>query len=67
MKIEKNEGNTDRIVRVFITLALFAAAIFFVEGTARVFCIILGTTMTITTALGWCPLYLLFGVNTCGK
>ncbi|MCL1947189.1 MAG: DUF2892 domain-containing protein [Chitinivibrionia bacterium] len=67
MKIEKNEGSSDRIIRTFIVLALFVVAIFFVEGRAKVFCIIMGIVMTATTAMGFCPLYLIFGVNTCGK
>ena len=67
MKIEKNEGTSDRVVRIVIIVVLFTVAIFFSEGAARIFCVLLGTVMTITTIMGWCPLYLLFGVNTCGK
>jgi hypothetical protein len=67
MKIEKNEGTADRIIRVFIVIALFTTAVFFVEGAAKVFCVIMGVVMTVTTAVGYCPMYLVFGVNTCGK
>jgi len=67
MKIEKNEGAADRIVRTFILLAFFTIAVFFTEGTAKVFFIIMGIFMTVTTAVGFCPLYLIFGFNTCGK
>ena len=67
MEIEKNEGNADRIVRIFIVIVLFTLAIFFSQGTARVFFIFFGVTLTITTVMGWCPLYLLFGFSTCDR
>jgi len=66
MLINKNEGTADRIVRAIVTIGLYAAA-FFTTGTAQVFFLIFAITMTITTILGWCPLYLMFGINTCGK
>jgi len=65
-QIVQNEGTADRIARSLITLLLFAAGAFFFEGTARVFFILTGVIMTVTTALGFCPLYHIFGINTCG-
>ncbi|MDR0304101.1 MAG: DUF2892 domain-containing protein [Chitinispirillales bacterium] len=67
MKIEKNEGKSDRIIRVFIVVILYITAIFFVQGTAKIFCLFFATAMAITTIFGWCPLYILFGFNTCGQ
>jgi len=67
MKIKVNEGKSDRTVRVIITAALFVFAIFFAQGTAKIFCLLLATMMGITTFMGWCPLYILFGFSTCGK
>jgi len=65
MRIEKNEGTADRVVRSIVTIGLFIAA-GLTDGNARIVFLIFGTTMTITTIMGWCPLYPLLGVNTCG-
>ena len=67
MKIKVNEGKSDRVVRVIIAAFLFVLAIFFTHGTAQVFFLILAAMMSITTLMGWCPLYILFGFSTCGK
>jgi hypothetical protein len=67
VKIAKNEGAADRIARTLITLGIFALGAFFLQGTAQIVAVIMGTIMTITTALGFCPLYHVFGINTCGK
>lgn len=67
MKFKTNEGKSDRIVRIFVCAALFMFAFVFAQGTARIFCLILGVLMAVTTLMGWCPLYILFGFSTCGK
>jgi hypothetical protein len=67
MKIKVNEGKSDRIVRVIIAALLFVFALVFAQGTARIFFLILAAMMSITTFMGWCPLYILFGFSTCDK
>jgi hypothetical protein len=67
MKFEINEGKTDRIIRAVIVVILFTVAFFFSQGALKIFCLIFGIMMTITTTIGWCPLYILFGFDTCGK
>ena len=67
MKIEKNEGDADRIVRAFIIAGLFLFGFLFAQGNLKIFCLGFGLLMTLTTALGWCPAYIIFGINTCGK
>jgi len=67
MKFKANEGKSDRIVRVFVTVALFVFALVFAQGTAKIFFLILAAMMGVTTFMGWCPLYILFGFSTCGK
>jgi hypothetical protein len=64
-ELEVNEGKSDRIVRSIICAVLFVFAFAFAQGTARIFCIVLGIMMTVTTLMGWCPLYILFGFSTC--
>jgi len=67
MKIKVNEGKSDRVVRTIIAALLFVFAIFVARGTAQVFFLILAAMMSVTTLMGWCPLYILFGFSTCGK
>lgn len=55
-----NVGNTDRIVRLLIGLAIVAAGLYFQSW------LILVAIIPFATALiGWCPLYSLFGLSTC--
>jgi len=67
VKYTINEGKADRIVRITIVAVLVAFALIFAQGAARIFCIVLAAAMGITTLMGWCPLYILFGFSTCGK
>jgi hypothetical protein len=61
-----NESNIDRIIRVVIGVAAFIAA--FAVGLSSVGGIILavvGVVMLVTAAVGFCPLYRIFGMSTC--
>ncbi len=59
-------GNTDRIIRIIVA-AIFAALYF----TGTVTCsfgtiiMVLGGVLLATSAINFCPLYTLIGVNTC--
>ncbi len=57
----KNVGSIDRMVRVVIGLTLIALA---ATGTVGWWGY-LGVLPLMIAALGWCPLYSLFGWNTC--
>ncbi len=59
-------GNTDRTVRIIIA-AIFAALYFSktIEGTLGLVLLILGVVFVLTSFIGFCPLYLPFGINTC--
>jgi len=60
-----NVANIDRVIRVLIGLALFAVGIFAPLGPAlQVGAFVLGTIALGTAAVGFCPLYRLFGVST---
>lgn len=64
MKI--NMGSVDRIVRIVI--AIVFSTLYFtgtVTGVAGVILLILGGIFILTSVVGFCPLYGLFGIKTC--
>ena len=68
MKIEKNMGTIDRIVR--LVLAIILAALYFtgaVSGTLGVVFLVIAVVFALTAAVSICPLYLPFGLSTRGK
>lgn len=56
-----NVGSVDRIARAIAGLVLIALA---TTGTIGVWGYI-GVVLLATAAIGWCPAYLPFGLNTC--
>lgn len=63
----KNESNVDRIVRLVIAVVCAVLA-FTVTSPGTVWGVILlivAVVMLVTAAIGWCPLYRLFGIKTC--
>ncbi len=58
-----NVGKTERIIRVIVGLGLVSMA--FVGPQNPWF--FLGLIPLITGAVGWCPAYIPFGINTCKK
>lgn len=58
-----NVGTADAMVRVLIGLAILTL-IFFLEGNVRLLAL-LGLVPLLTGLSGVCPLYSLFGINTC--
>ena len=61
-----NESSVDRIIRLVVGIVALVAA--FAVGLGSLGGIILavvGVVMLVTAAVGFCPLYRLFGVNTC--
>jgi len=58
----RNEGTVDRIVRVVAGLAILSL-VFIGPQTPWGW---LGIVPIVTGALGSCPVYSLFGINTCG-
>ncbi len=57
-----NSGTVDRTVRVIAGLILIALA---ATGTIGVWGYI-GVVPLLTGAIGFCPAYAIFGMNTCG-
>jgi Inner membrane protein YgaP-like, transmembrane domain len=58
----KNVGSIDRILRIVVGLVLIAL-VFVGPQTPWGW---IGIVPLATAALGWCPLYRVIGVNTCG-
>ena len=61
-----NVGSVDRIVRIVVAVAAIgiAAAVGF-GSIGGVVLLVVAAIMTVTAAVGSCPLYRLVGVNTC--
>lgn len=59
----KNVGSADKVIRIIIALALFSLY-FILEGNLRYLSAI-GLIPLVTGFVSWCPLYSLFGLNTC--
>lgn len=61
-----NVGSADRAVR--LALAVLAAVVAFVVGvgsTLGIMLLVVASVMAITGVVRFCPLYRLFGMNTC--
>lgn len=68
MKIEKNVGTTDRIIR-FALAAIFVVLYFTgtVSGTFGIVLLVLAAVFALTATVKVCPLYLPFRLSTVGK
>ena len=61
-----NVGNADKLIRV--VLAAVAAVVAFATGASSALGIVLlvvAAVLLITSAVGFCPLYRVLGMNTC--
>ncbi|HCQ29218.1 MAG TPA: DUF2892 domain-containing protein [Flavobacteriales bacterium] len=66
--MKHNVGTADKIVRII--LAIVFAGLYFgnvVTGTFGIVLLVLGIVFLLTAIVGFCPLYTLFGINTCPK
>jgi len=66
--MKKNMGVTDRAIRLVIAAVLIG--LYFsgtVTGTLGVIALVVGGVFTLTTLVGFCPLYTLVGINTCPR
>lgn len=60
--MNRNEGNLDRAVRAIAGIGLIGATLAGVIGPWGW----IGAVPLLTAAIGWCPLYTVLGINTCG-
>lgn len=64
--MKKNMGNIDRIVRIL--LAVVFSALYFtgtVSGTLGLVLVAAAGIFALTSVISFCPLYPIFGINTC--
>lgn len=62
----KNVGAVDRAVRLVIGIALLALAfLHVVTGTMAIVAYIVGAVALVTGLVRFCPVWSIFGVNTC--
>jgi hypothetical protein len=65
MDMKKNMGILDKVIRILI--ALVVVVLYFVHaisGTLAIILLILSGIFILTSLVGFCPLYLPFGINT---
>ncbi|MCB9201876.1 MAG: DUF2892 domain-containing protein [Flavobacteriales bacterium] len=64
--MKKNMGKTDKTVRLTVALALIAMYYLdILTGKLGVVALIIAVVFMLSTLIGFCPLYTLFGINTC--
>jgi len=64
----KNMGITDKTIRILIAAAIGILYITnIISGTLALILGILAFVLVLTSFIGFCPLYLPFGMNTCKK
>jgi len=64
--MKKNMGSTDKFVR--LVLAIVLILLFYKEiltGTLGIIALVLALILTITSLVSFCPLYTIFGINSC--
>lgn len=64
MKLVKNEGALDRILRVLVAELLYITAFFWLGGVWAVIVYVLASILLFTAITGFCGLYLIFKIST---
>ncbi len=66
--MKQNMGSIDRILRIIIA-AVFGLLYFsgIITGTWGIMLLVLGGVFVLTSLVGSCPLYTIFGINTCPR
>ncbi|HRI20730.1 MAG TPA: DUF2892 domain-containing protein [Panacibacter sp.] len=65
--MKKNMGKSDRIIRILI--ALIVGFLYYngtITGTLGIVLLVLAGVFVLTSFIGFCPIYSVFGINTCG-
>ncbi|WP_280771451.1 YgaP family membrane protein [Salipaludibacillus daqingensis] len=61
--MKSNVGSSDKVVRIVLGIVLLSL-LFLVDGALKWFGLI-GIVLILTALVNFCPLYRLFGINTC--
>jgi hypothetical protein len=62
--MKRNESNADRLLRAVLGVALVGGGLLF-GGWAALVLYVVAAILLFTAATGFCPLYRLFGIDTC--
>jgi hypothetical protein len=66
--MKKNMGTIDKAARIIIAIVIvILAATNVIAGLLAIILLILSGIFVLTSIIGFCPLYLPFGINTVGK
>jgi hypothetical protein len=68
MIMKKNMGTADKSIRIVI--AAIVVGLFYAEvitGTLGIVLLVLSGVFVLTSLISFCPLYTLFGINTCSN
>lgn len=63
--MKKNMGSVDKVIRLLVAVVI--AILFFthvIEGTLGIILMILAGVFVLVSLIGFCPLYMPFGINT---
>ena len=64
--MQKNEGTIDRVIRLVAAVAAFVvAALVGFTSVLGIILAVVGVVLLVTAAVGFCPLYRVFGLSTC--
>ena len=66
--MKKNMGSLDRTVRIMV--AALVAVLYFtsvIQGTWAIVLLLFAAVFLLTSFMSFCPLYAVFGINTCKK
>jgi len=64
--MKKNVGKIDQAIRIILAIALLVAAFAIpLQGVLQYVFIALGVIFLLTSAISFCPVWALFGINTC--
>lgn len=66
--MKKNMGSVDKTIRIIIAAVI--AGLYYKEiltGTLGIVLLVLAGVFVLTSLISFCPLYTLFGINTCPK
>lgn len=64
--MKKNMGNVDKIIRIIIAVAF--AVLYFtntISGTFGLVLVVLAGVFVLTSLVGFCPIYTIFGLSSC--
>jgi hypothetical protein len=63
--MKTNMGNTDKVIRILVAVAILV--LYFtnqISGTIAIVGLVLSVVFMLTSLIGFCPLYLPFGLST---